>query len=191
MTRSGNTVSSGDWLQALRRFVLASALANLVWEFAQLPLYTIWYEGSAREIIVAAVHCTGGDILISTTSLLGALVIIGTGHWPRANFLSVAAAAIVGGIAYAIFSEWLNTEIRGSWAYSEFMPILPFVGAGLSPLAQWIIVPVIALWWARRAPGGARSASQASRDKRARLSSEDPHGPHAELGRERNDQQSQ
>ena len=170
MSRPENTVCSGDWLRALRRFVLASALANLVWEFAQLPLYTIWYEESVPEIIFAVVHCTGGDILISSASLLAALVIFGGARWPNGNFHGVAAAAIIGGLAYTIFSEWLNTEIRGSWAYSEFMPILPFFGAGLSPLAQWLVVPMVALWWARRPPGGGRTASQ-SRDKRARLSS--------------------
>jgi hypothetical protein len=145
--------SPGDWLLALRRFVLASAVSNLVWEFAQLPLYTIWYEGSTREIIVAAIHCTGGDILISGASLLAGLMIFGSARWPHSNFHGVAAATIIGGLAYTIFSEWLNTEIRGSWAYSKLMPILPLIGAGLSPFAQWIVVPLIALWWVRRPPG--------------------------------------
>jgi hypothetical protein len=62
----------------------------------------------------------------------------------------VASLTIVGGLAYTIFSEWLNTEIRGSWAYSAWMPTLPLIGAGLSPFAQWIAVPVVAFWWARR-----------------------------------------
>ena len=49
-----------------------------------------------------------------------------------------------------MFSEWLNTEIRGSWAYSELMPVVPVLDAGLSPLAQWIVIPIAAFWWARR-----------------------------------------
>jgi hypothetical protein len=28
------------------------------------------------------------------------------------------------------------------------MPIVPLIGAGLSPFAQWITVPVVAFWWA-------------------------------------------
>jgi len=135
---------------SLRRFFLASALGNLVWEFAQLPLYTIWHEGSAREIVFAAIHCTGGDILISGAALLAALMILGNSRWPHARFRSVASAAIIGGLAYTIFSEWLNTEIRGSWAYSEWMPTLPLIGAGISPFAQWIVVPILAFWCARR-----------------------------------------
>ena len=150
VSRMQGVAVSGDWLSALRRFFVASALLNLVWEFVQLPLYTVWYEGTRRDILVAAVHCTGGDILIAGTSLLAALVILGNGRWPHARYHRVATAAIVGGLAYTIFSEWLNTEVRGSWAYSAWMPTLPLIGAGLSPFAQWIIVPIVAFWWARR-----------------------------------------
>lgn len=141
---------TGGWLSAIRRYVMASALGNLVWEFAQLPLYTIWHEGSAQDIVFAAVHCAGGDVLIATTSLLAGLLLAGNGWWPHARFTAVALIAVLGGLAYTVFSEWLNTEIRGSWAYTEWMPQLPLIGTGLSPFAQWLVVPVAAFWWARR-----------------------------------------
>lgn len=142
--------SDGHWLRAIRRYAMVIAAGNLLWEFIQLPLYTIWYEGSPREIVFAAVHCTGGDLLIASVALLAALMVVGDGRWPRVRFQAVALVAILGGLAYTIFSEWLNTEIRGSWAYSEWMPKLPLIGAGLSPFAQWVIVPIVAFWWARR-----------------------------------------
>lgn len=44
---------AGDWLMVLRRYVVAIALGNLSWEFAQLPLYTIWHEGTPGEIVFA------------------------------------------------------------------------------------------------------------------------------------------
>ena len=49
--------------------------------------------------------------------------------------------AIVLGVAYSIFSEWLNVEIRRTWSYTPAMPVLPFLGTGLTPLLQWLIVP--------------------------------------------------
>src|SRR3546814_2774681 len=61
-------------------------------------------------------------------TLLGALILAGDPRWPQARFHAVAALAILGGLAYTIFSEWLNTEIRGSWAYTDAMPQLPLVG---------------------------------------------------------------
>lgn len=148
-----NTASVADWLTALRRYLIAIGIGNLAWEFLQLPLYTIWHEGSAREIVFAAVHCTGGDMLIASMSLLGALIIVGDGRWPHGRFRLVAAITILAGITYTVFSEWLNTEIRGSWAYTELMPRLPLIGAGVSPFAQWIVVPLAAFWWARRPIG--------------------------------------
>lgn len=60
----------------------------------------------------------------------------------------MATLTLVAGLAYTIFSEWLNTEVRGSWTYSDLMPRLPVNGTGLSPLAQWIVIPLAAFWWA-------------------------------------------
>jgi hypothetical protein len=124
------------------------ALGNLAWEFAQLPLYTIWRNGSPGEILFAALHCTGGDLLIAGSALLAALLVAGDCRWPNVRYRIVAAIAVVGGLAYTVFSEWLNTEIRGSWIYTEWMPTLPLIGSGLAPLAQWIVVPSLAFWWA-------------------------------------------
>jgi hypothetical protein len=74
-------------------------------------------------------------------------------RWPHASFGRVAVVAGVGGLAYTVFSEWLNTEIRGSWAYSTWMPVLPVIGTGLAPFLQWIIVPWVAFWWVRPRSG--------------------------------------
>ena len=53
--------------------------------------------------------------------------------------------AIVLGAGYTIFSEWLNVQIRRSWSYTAAMPVLPFLGTGLTPLFQWLVVPGLAL----------------------------------------------
>jgi hypothetical protein len=139
------------WSTFLKWYLVAIAIGNLVWEFAQLPLYTIWRMGSTGDIIFAAVHCTGGDIVIATASLVLALALVGTG-WPPARlaYRRVAGVAVAFGLAYTVFSEWLNVVVRKSWAYSELMPIVPIVNAGLSPLLQWIVLPLAAFWWAGR-----------------------------------------
>jgi hypothetical protein len=144
------TAMPGAWLLVLRRYVGAIAVGNLAWEFAQLPLYTIWHEGSPRRIAFAAVHCTGGDVLIASSALVGSLLVLGGSRWPYRRYETVAAAAVIGGLAYTIFSEWLNTEIRGSWTYAGSMPQLPLIGTGLAPLVQWLVIPPLAFWWARR-----------------------------------------
>jgi photosystem II stability/assembly factor-like uncharacterized protein len=140
----------GPRLAVLRRYLLAVAALNLVWEIVQLPLYTLWREGSAWEVAFAVAHCTGGDVLIATSSLVLALLLFGEHDWPTRGFGRVAAAAILFGAGYTVFSEWLNVEIRGSWGYADSMPTVPVLGTGLAPLAQWVIVPLTAFRWAHR-----------------------------------------
>ncbi len=135
--------SSFAWFPAMRRYLAAIAVGNLAWEAAQMPLYTVWRTGSTRDIAFAVVHCTGGDVLIAGASLAGSLLLLG-GDWPRSHFLRVGGTAIVSGLAYTTYSEHLNTA-RSAWTYSELMPTLPWLGTGLAPLAQWVIVPALAL----------------------------------------------
>lgn len=145
------------WLSGFRHYLAFMLLANLVWEGAQLPLYTIWTDGSPAEIAFAALHCTGGDLLIGASSLLGALLLAGHPAWPAQRFWVTAMWAIAAGFAYTIYSEIYNTQIRGSWSYRDIMPTLPWIGVGLSPLAQWIVIPVAAfLWLQRRLPAPSR-----------------------------------
>ncbi|MFD1381691.1 hypothetical protein [Fodinicurvata halophila] len=57
------------WLNVLRRYLVFMAVGNLIWEFAHMPLYTLWMTGTPREIVFAALHCTAGDILIALSAL--------------------------------------------------------------------------------------------------------------------------
>jgi hypothetical protein len=140
----------GSWLAVLRRYLPFVAVANLAWEMAHLPLYTLWNEESPREIAFAVVHCTAGDVLIATAALVLALLLFGDHDWPETRVPQVTAATVVLGVCYTVFSEWLNIEVRGSWAYSDLMPVVPVIDTGLSPLLQWIVIPLVAFRWSRR-----------------------------------------
>jgi hypothetical protein len=139
-----------QWLPAMRRYFTVILLGNLAWEVVQLPIYTLWQTGSLREMAFAVAHCTGGDVLIAAACLLGALMVAGDARWPAAGFRRVAGIAVTAGVAYTVFSEWLNTSVRVSWAYADAMPIVPGLGVGLSPLLQWIVVPAVAFWVVNR-----------------------------------------
>lgn len=43
-------LASGDWLSALRRYLIFIAAGNLIWALAHMSLYTLWETGSAGEI---------------------------------------------------------------------------------------------------------------------------------------------
>jgi hypothetical protein len=121
-----------------------------MWEVAQLPLYTIWTTGTFRAKAFTAIHCTLGDVAIAGLALLSGLAVFGSPAWPCQRWRAVFAAVLAGGVAYTIYSEWLNTTVRQSWAYSPLMPVLPVTGTGLAPLLQWIVVPSSALALTRR-----------------------------------------
>lgn len=130
-------------------------LLNLVWEVAQLPFYTLWVQGTLGGIAFAIAHCTAGDMLIGITA--AGISVMLTRFSMRGQSYSGAHFLIVFmvlGLSYTVFSEWLNVHIRRSWAYSETMPTVPPLGTGLTPLMQWLIVPLatfaIVSWTARR-----------------------------------------
>jgi hypothetical protein len=116
-----------SWAFILRAYLPRLALLNLVWEIAQLPLYTIWQEAPARYIAFAVAHCTAGDVMIGTAALILALVLNRASEraaWPARRIAVLATALAVG---YTLLSEILNLAL-GSWAYSPWMPLLPWVG---------------------------------------------------------------
>ena len=82
------------------------------WEAAQLPLYTLWRTGAPREIVSALFHCTGGDILITTFTLAGAVALAWHFHW-RAIGWRMVFTAILLGAAYTVFRSG-STSIFGA-----------------------------------------------------------------------------
>ncbi len=142
---------------AVRRFIAFRylpwlAALSLAWEIAQLPLYTLWREGEPAYIAFSVVHCTAGDVLIGLAALLLALIVEREGNlsdWRRSRIALVAALLAMG---YTVLSEWMNVGILGSWAYAAAMPTFELAGfeLGLSPLAQWLVVPPLTLYLAGR-----------------------------------------
>jgi hypothetical protein len=133
------------WLGTLRRYLALFAAQHSGWEAAQLPLYSIWTTGTRKEQVFAIAHCTAGDVLSAALALLAALVLFGHPAWPMAQWRTVFPITLANGVAYTVYSEWLNTAIRKSWAYSPYMPTLPWLGTGLAPYLQWLVVPTLAL----------------------------------------------
>jgi hypothetical protein len=151
---------TANWLGAQRAYLLTIAVGDFVWDAAQLPLYTLWQMGTPGEKLFAVVHCTLGDLLIALAALTLGLVLAGHSDWPLRRFAVVAALMLAFGLGYTVFSEWLNIVVRRSWAYSSLMPVVSFfgLGIGLSPLLQWLVVPTLAIYAARRAGREKRAA---------------------------------
>lgn len=140
---------SESWSFIFRRFLPSLALYSLAWEIIQLPLYSIWEEAQFGLIAFDIAHCTTGDVLIGTTTLLLTLTLIRAdkpGNWPMKR---IGIILIVLTVLYTMMSERVNLA-QGNWAYSSNMPILPWLDVGISPLLQWIFVPLATLLSATR-----------------------------------------
>ena len=124
-----------------------SLALNLVWEVAQLPLYTIARDPSVARIAYAVLHCTVGDAIIAAAGFILAGFVLQDVDWPSSRPWLGGAVAISFGLASTAYSEWYNVYDTGAWAYSASMPLV--LGIGLGPLLQWLVVPVATLLIAR------------------------------------------
>ncbi|MDA8107934.1 MAG: hypothetical protein M0015_04800 [Betaproteobacteria bacterium] len=132
---------------------LATAL-NALWEIGQLPLYAIFWQGSAGANAWAVVHCTAGDALIAAAVYALAALAARDAAWPWSRPWRGLAVATLAAVSYTIFSERYSVYVAGRWAYAPAMPLV--FGIGLAPLAQWALVPGLTLALLRRfVPKGA------------------------------------
>ena len=140
------------WRHALRRYMVASLLGHAIWEVVQLPLFTLWHDEPPRQVVIATLHCLAGDLAIASTVLVAALIFAGQQNWPSRDAGRVAALVLLLGIAYTGWSEYSNAIVKRTWSYTPAMPLVPWLGIGITPLLQWLIVPSLALLAASRTP---------------------------------------
>ena len=140
-----------------RRFIALGYLPwlaglNLAWEIGHSPLYTLWWEAEPAYIAFSIVHCTLGDVLVGGAALLLAMILGRERAFPYWRWGRIAVFTALLGAGYTVFSEWMNLTVLRSWTYSETMPTLDLAGieVGVSPLAQWLVVPPLALYLGRR-----------------------------------------
>jgi hypothetical protein len=131
------------------RWLLWMLVLNLLWEVLQLPLYTLRPSAVPSYKAYALVHCTVGDGLIAAGIYVGA-ALVAQWRWPLDAPGRGLAVLLPLGIAYTAYSEWRNVYVTGNWAYDALMPTL--AGIGIAPLAQWLVLPPVAVWLLRNIP---------------------------------------
>jgi hypothetical protein len=131
------------------RYTAAAGVGHLVWETLQIPFYTLWDAASLNEIVADILICTGNDVAISASALLLAVLLTGRTEWPRDQYIRVAVMTVLLGLCYTAISELVNVYVDASWGYSEYMLRVPGIHVGLSPILQWIVVPIFSFYVAR------------------------------------------
>ncbi|WP_220250545.1 hypothetical protein [Billgrantia montanilacus] len=129
---------------------LFAFLLNFPWEFLQVPLFVAMPEMAHWDAVLFCTRATLGDVLIA---LIAFWVVAGLRRH-RSWLLRPDTRSILGfiaiGIVITVGLEWHATELQQRWQYAERMPTLPLLGTGLAPLLQWLLLPPLILWLARR-----------------------------------------
>lgn len=125
--------------------VLYAFVLNLIWETAQSPLFVFEQQSSVLAISGCLLFCSGVDAMMMlmaywTVSLTG-----GGRYWFLSKQPKYTLGFVLVALTLAFVSEYSAVHHRKLWTYSDVMPIIPVVELGLTPLLQWLALPVLTL----------------------------------------------
>jgi hypothetical protein len=128
-------------------YTLFSFLLFSAWEWYQTPFF-IDISQEINTIVWYRFHCTVGDMMILTTTVILTSLLFRDLQWlfhpTRKHYLIVS----IMGLSYTMFSEYRNVYIVNSWSYSPLMPKV--FGIGMLPIVQWILLPSMILYIVKR-----------------------------------------
>lgn len=136
--------------------VIFSFLLHFVWEFLQVPMFDGMAEMSHWEAVKLCLSATVGDVGFALTAFWAASLFARSRSWFESPQYLPFAVFIAVGVLLTVAFEYYYVNVSLRWTYSDAMPLVPPFGTGLSPLLQWLIVPIIVIWLARRHILGAR-----------------------------------
>lgn len=126
-------------------FAVAFSL-NWIWEIGQMFAYTTDAGDSRAKSFVFCTLAAGADAVV-TVGISGFLKSL----MKPTGVKIYLSAAILGAMCATVFE--LFALRFGLWAYSEWMIVLPVIGAGLLPFIQLTLLVPLAIWLARKLRG--------------------------------------
>lgn len=115
-------------------------LFNLIWELIQIPLYKA--ASYSLDHIAFCVLASIADAILVMLLFFGSAVIFRNLFWIRdKKWHQILIIILIGGLG-AVLGEMRHLSI-GSWAYADAMPIIPLINVGLSPILQFMILPIV------------------------------------------------
>ncbi len=130
--------------------LVLSFLGHFAWEILQAPLFASMNDTDHFAGIAICLRATFGDLVIALTAFWLAAVVGGGRYWFMDAGIRAGSTFFATGLLATVGLEYLNTEVTGRWAYDGIMPLLPIFGTGLSPILQWVLVPLFVLFYLRR-----------------------------------------
>jgi len=128
---------------------------HFAWEMLQTPFFAGMSERAHWPATIRCLQATLGDVVMGTFAFMCAAVCADTRFWfQKPDRLAIIVYLGVG-LLLTTALEWSAINWSARWAYAPSMPVLPGLGVGLVPLAQWLVVPLAGLAVLRRLFSGA------------------------------------
>lgn len=120
-----------------------SFLLNFIWEMLQMPLY----EGMKLNMQSAMIFglASLADTLMVLLLYYAFAFLYKEFFWTQHFIVQRILILVVTGSIGAILTEILYLS-TGSWKYSRSMPLIPVVNVGVSPVLQFMILPILSYW---------------------------------------------
>lgn len=131
-------------------FAVFAYLLNFPWEFLQVPLYLGMADAPHWDATKVCMFATFGDTVIMIVAFWIASLAARSRQWFVKPRRWPTAAFILAGLAITIVLERFAIGPLDRWQYAPTMPVAPFLGVGLTPLLQWVVLPPICLWFVCR-----------------------------------------
>ena len=143
------------------KVAIFALLLNFAWEILQAPLYAGMADMPHAQVTKACLQATVGDAVIMLLAYGVVAVAARSRRWIVAQSGWQLVLFITIGVSITAAIEWLATRGYwiGNWTYLATMPLVPGTGIGLAPLAQWVVLPLLTVWFVRRQLAGAAGDS--------------------------------
>jgi len=148
MKSSGSRTQRSTWWTLAAIFVVAVGL-NYVWELAQAPFYA--GLGDFSRLLWHCFTPSLGDGLLVLLIFACGWAVLRRRDWFTRPGVRGYALMLIAGLVIATSIELVAVYALGRWEYAARMPLAPWLGVGLAPVAQMLVLPpiifrVVASW---------------------------------------------
>lgn len=120
--------------------ILSAFLLNAIWEIVQIPLYAGGTYSWSH--ILFCLLASVADAIMVLLIYFGFAMVYKNALWIQNLKLSRIIFVIVIGAIGAVLAETRHLSIE-TWSYADTMPVIPILNAGLSPVLQFMILPLL------------------------------------------------
>jgi hypothetical protein len=132
-------------LRVVLLFSVFSFLFHFAWEVLQAPLFARMATDGHWQATLMCLEATFGDLGIALAAFIAAAARDRSLAWFMRPSAGSVVTYIATGVLFTTAFEWHAVYWANRWAYSDLMPIVPFLGIGLAPLLQWLALPPVVL----------------------------------------------